>query len=257
MRVSKKLLAIIAPILAATALAMPAVAQAASPHYYLNGTQVPEGEQVPVLEWGKLTLWVEDADVEVTCEVVAGGFAENPAGSLTPGSEKPGIGQTTRFSTWNCSNRECPAGAVEIGGHKYEKEFEVVWPPQDLPWPNELIGLAGKTKLNSTGVVMTLGCYAHGLTKAEKETGKATGPGENEQFPLAAPFRCETVGTTHLWDPENVRGSNLGNLQSTLVFNQPVATGPSCIGGAFPSDITGSLKVIGYDASGLITVKTP
>jgi hypothetical protein len=256
--VSKKLLAMLAPILAAAALAMPAVAQAASPHYYVNGSRLPEGERVPVLEWGQLSFECEPcASKPVTCENAAGGFAENPAGAFTLGAEKPGIGQTTRFATWHCVDEECPPGEIEIEGHKYEKEFEVVSPPQFLPWPSELIGPVGHTKLNSTGVIYTLGCYAHTLTKAEKETGKATGPGENEPLALAQPVRCETVGTAHLQDPENVNGSNLGNLQSTLVFHQPAGSGVSCASGAVTGRTSGTLKTMAYEASGLIQVKTP
>jgi hypothetical protein len=247
--VSWKLLAILAPVLAATALAMPAVVQA-SPHYYINGSSLPEGERVPVLQWGQLTFEAEASTSVLTCETVAGGFVENPTGG------GPGNGQTTRFATW-CVDKECPPGEVEIEGHNYEKQFEVIAPPQDLPWHNELIGPVGHTKLNSTGVIYTLGCYAHGLTKAENETGKATGPGENEQFPLAQPVRCETVGTTHVQDPENINGSNQGNLQSRLVFNQPAGSGLSCAGGAVTARTTGTLKTMGYEASGLLTVRSP
>src|ERR1700693_1703392 len=95
-----------------------------------------------------------------------------------------------------------------------------------------------------------LGMLRTGLTRAEKETGKATGPGENEQYPLGTPTTCETT-PTHVWDPQDVNGSNLGNLQSTLIFNQRSGTGPSCANGAVTALVTGSFKVIGYDGSEL------
>jgi hypothetical protein len=248
--VSKKLLATLAPILAATALATPAVAQA-TPHYYVNGSRLPEGERVPILEWGVLELNSEPLTHVIRGETSDGGFIENPVGGGA------GTGQITRFSTWNWFAAECPEGEVEIEGHKYEKQFEVIAPPQDLPWPSELTEKEqGKIRTNSTGVVLTIGCYAHRLTKSEKETGKTTGPGEDEQYPLATPVTCETT-PTHLWDPQDENGSNLGNLQSRLVFNQPAGTGPSCGNGAFTARYFGSLKVMGYNGSDLITTKNP
>jgi len=249
----KKLFTWLAPLLGIVAFAVvPAAAQAASPHFYVNGSLLAEGEKEPVIAWGRLTLESEPpATKPVTCENAAGGFAENPAGGGA------GKGQTTRFATWNCADEECPAGKITIGGTEFEKEFEVISPPQDLPWANELIpGTGTKTKLNSTGVVVTLGCYAHTLTKSEAEKGSVTGPGENEQFPLAAPVRCETTAT-HLQDPENINGSNQGNLQSTLVFNQPAGSGLTCASGAVTGRTTGTLKTMGYASSALITVKTP
>jgi hypothetical protein len=251
-RVSKKLLAMLAPILGATALAMPAVAHA-SPHYYVNGSRLPEGERVPILEWGQLTFEEEPGTLRPNFGQTAdGGFIENPVGGGA------GRGQTTRFSAWSWFDEECPEGEfeVEIEGHKYEKQFEIIAPPQDLPWPSELTEKEkGKIRTNSTGVVLTGGCYAHRLTKAEQETGKATGPGENEQFPLAHPNTCETTPTM-LWDPQDENGSNLGNLQSRLLFTA-IRTVLSCASGTNRFNIEGSLKVMGYDASELITVQNP
>jgi hypothetical protein len=244
----------LAPILAVAALTLPSAAQA-TPHYYRGGTLIPEGERVPVIEWGLLTYEPGEPEslvLMVTGEIAAGGYVENPEGGGA------GKGQITRFSTWNWNwvvTQECPAGEVEIEGHKYEKQGEVIAPPQDLPWPSLLTETEpGKIRTNSTGVVLTLGCYAHKLTRSEKETGKAMGPGENEQYPLATPLTCETTAT-HLWEPQNSNGTDNGNKQSKLLFNQPTGTGPSCYSGAITARITGSLKVMGYKGSELISVK--
>jgi hypothetical protein len=249
--VPRKLLNGLLAVLAVAALSvLPTVAQAA-PHYYKSGVLISEGERVPILEWGQLTFSPEPEGInaDITCETAAGGFVENSEGG------GPGVGQTTSFASWNCSELECPPAEVEIEGHKYEKALELITPPQDLPWPSVLTEKeAGKIRANSEGVVWTFGCYAHKLTRSEKATGKATGPGENEEFHLAAPVVCET-NATQPWQPQHQNGTNLGNNQSKLVFNQPVGTGPSCAGGAITARIRGSLKVMGYGASELITVK--
>ena len=51
---SKKLLGALAPMLAALAV-MPALAQAV-PHYYKNNALAAEGEKIPTVSWGKLSL---------------------------------------------------------------------------------------------------------------------------------------------------------------------------------------------------------
>lgn len=247
---SKKLYIGLAPLLAIAAFAMtPAAAQALVPHWYVNGNKLAEGEVVPVIAWGQLTLESEPAGsaAPTVCENAAGGTIVNPVGGGA------GKGQTTRFSTWNCADTECPAGVVD----GFEKEFEVISPPQDLPWPSELIGTSPKFKLNSEKVVVELGCVLHGLTKEAAGEGgptEATGTaGENEQKALAPFVKCETTAT-HLQDPEAKNGSNAGPAQSTLIFNQPAGSGLICAG-----TITGrtseQLKTMGYDNSELITSK--
>jgi hypothetical protein len=250
--VPKKLPAALVSILGLAALAaLPTAAQASSPHWYVNGSVLAETEKVPVISWGRLTLQPEPAVAQpTTCENAAGGYVENPAGGGA------GKGATLRFASWNCSSAECPAGKVSILGKEFEKESEVSSAPQSFPWPSELIGTAPKFKTNSTGVVVKLDCVAHGFTRSEAETGKATGPGENEQFSLMNPPTCVATAT-NLWDPENINGSNQGNLQSTLVFNQPAGTGLSCKSGEFTILPKDTLKVMGYSGSELITVKAP
>jgi hypothetical protein len=248
----KKLLTVLTAVLIVAALAaMPAVAQA-TPHYYVNGTKLPEGERVPILEWGLLTMNQEpETSVRfTTCEVAAGGFIENPVGGGA------GSGQTTRFATWNCTNRECPPGEVETGeGHKYETQSEIIAPPQDLPWSSLLTEAeAGKIRTDSTGVVLTDGCYARKVTRTEAGEGGSKGAGENELYPLTPAVNCET-NATHLWEPQHHNGTNQGNNQSTLIFNQPEGSGLTCANGTSTGRFTGSLKVMGYDASELITVK--
>ena len=154
----------------------------AAPHIFKNGVLATEGEKIPVVSWGKLTLAPEPPVAAVTtCENVVGGFAENPVGGGA------GIGQTTRFATYNCTNLECPAGEVEIAGKKFEKEFEVVSNPNHFPWPSVLEEPeAGLIRTNNTNVEVKLACMAHGSEAGWRRRQRAgsKGAGESEQFVL-------------------------------------------------------------------------
>jgi len=249
----KRLLAVFAPVIAVVALAtVPAVSQA-EPHYYRNGVLIPEGVRVPILEWGKLNMEPESGGLvgdEATCANVAGGFVENPIG------DEAGIGVTENFASYDCEQIECPAGMIEIGGKEYEKVFEIIYPPQGLPWPSLLIEPeGGKVRVDTSGVVEQLGCYATPLTRAEMERKTASGPGEGELFPLAATVTCVTEPPEHEQAPSFENGTSAGS-PSKVIFDRK-AGNLSCAGGAFEGRVLKSLKVIGYNASELITVKSP
>jgi hypothetical protein len=247
---SKRLFIVLAPLVTIAAfVVMPAAAQAAG-HWYKGGALVPETEKIPVIAWGELTLSPEPegAAAVTTCDNAAGGYIENPLGGGA------GVGQTQRFTSWACTNAECPPGKITIGGVEFEKEFEVVFPPQDFPWTNEITGAAAPFKLNSTGVVVELECIAKHLTKLAAESKAPPGSGENEQYALAPAVACVT-NATHPQDPQGQNGTNLGNNQSKLLFNQPVGSGLSCAGGAIIGKTSQSLKTMGFKGSELITMK--
>jgi hypothetical protein len=227
---------------------MPAVAQAA-PHYYKNAVLIPEGEKVPILEWGKLSHPTEPMTTTTTCEYLAGGYIENPAGGGA------GIGATLRLVTYNCTNLECPAGEIEIGGKRYEKEFELIYPPQSFPWPSVLKEPEpAVVRTNSTGVVMKAACMAHKLTRSAAGEGGPTGAGEDEQYRLAAAVTCVTdAANGYEQKPQNEKGSNQGPGQSKLVFNGGAGF-LGCEGGSFGLRTHESLKVMGFKGSELITV---
>jgi hypothetical protein len=248
-----KLLIGLAPVLAALAFAaVPTVAQAA-PHYYRNAstTSIPEGEKVPVLEWGKLSLTLEPAIAwSTTCETVSGGYVENPVGGGA------GIGATLRFAAWNCGggDGECPAGEIEIGGNRYEKEYEMLYPPQSFPWPSVLEEPEPTVvRTNSTDVVIELSCVAHKLTRSAAGEGGSKGAGENEQYQLEPAGPCVTdPAEGYEQKPQNEKGINEGPNQSKLVFNAGHAS-VACAGGQFGFRIHESLRIMGFKASELIT----
>src|ERR1700730_6460616 len=138
-------------ILALGALA--AASASAEPHVYKSGVIVPEGEKIPILTWGTLTLTPEPAEAgaPTSCENAAGGFGENPIGGGAT------VGQTQEFTSWNCTNAACPPGEqVGLG----QREFVV--DAEQLPWSIKLIEEAGGIRTEATGVRVSLGCAIHG-----------------------------------------------------------------------------------------------
>ena len=249
--VSKRLVAILAPFVVLVALAaMPAVSQAA-PHYYRNGVLIPEGAKVPILEWGQLSFEPEPGfNPFWNCRTASGGYVENPVGG------GDGTGAIEDFTAYGCGNAECPAGLIEIAGRQYEKVFQYFSPPQDGRWATALTEPeAGKTRTTISGVVLTAGCYATPLTRAEGELGKTTGPGEDELLPLAATATCVTTPSEHELTPLNEKGISASS-PSKLTFDAHSGTF-SCFGGRESGRFLKSLKVIGYTGSELITVKNP
>ena len=241
------------PIVVVAALAAtPAVSQAA-PHYYRNGVLIPEGVKVPILAWGKVTWEAAPKGIALTCANVGGGYVENPGGGGAS------IGAIGDFASYDCESAECPAaGLIEIEGKEYEKVFEITYPPQSLPWASVLTEAeVGKTRTHMSEVVMTLGCYATPLTRAEMERKTTGGPGEDELFPLAATVTCVTTSPEYEDElkPLDENGTSAAS-PSRLVFDTK-AGALSCAGGAFEGRPLKSLKVIGYSASELITVKNP
>jgi len=248
---SSRLLAVLALMVVLVVFAaIPAVSQA-EPHYYRNGVLIPEGVKVPILEWGKLSWQDEPKPFVQTCTNVTGGYVENPQGGGA------GIGATEDFASYDCENEECPAGLIESEGKEYEKVFEISYPPQSLPWASVLTEAeVGKIRTHMSGVALTLGCYATSLTRAEGERKTTSGPGETEVFPLAVFATCVTTPPEqeeHELKPLDENGTSAGS-PSKLAFDARSGT-LDC--SYFMGAPLRSLKVIGYNASELITVKSP
>jgi len=240
------------PIVVVAALAAtPAVSQAA-PHYYRSGVLIPEGVKVPILAWGKVTWEAAPKGIALTCANVGGGYVENPGGGGAS------IGAIGDFASYDCESAECPAaGLIEIEGKEYEKVFEITYPPQSLPWASVLTEAeVGKIRTHMSGVALTLGCYATSLTRAEGERKTTSGPGETEVFPLAVFATCVTTPPEqeeHELKPLDENGTSAGS-PSKLAFDARSGT-LDC--SYFMGAPLRSLKVIGYNASELITVKSP
>ena len=235
----------LAPVLVIAAFAVMPVAARAEPHYYESGTLIAEVEKVPIVEWGTLNFHpFPDVAPLTTCESTMGGYVSNGA--------EVGIGATSEFVTYNCVNANCPPGKVTIEGRDYEKEFTV--DAQGLPWPNTLIEEEG-IRVLSTNVELAIGCVAHGLSNTSPPGGTEPGkPGAQEQFYMAPPTVCVTTPERQQ-KPVSVPGRNT-TITSKVQYDQ-FAGGLSCAGGAVEGKTAGSLKVMGYRESELITAKSP
>jgi len=232
-------------------------------HYYKNAYpagRLPEGERIPVLSWGTVTLTPQPPSQAgpTTCEDSSGGFVENPQGAIA------GRGQTSSFSAWNCANAGCPAGAEEFppaSGKVVEKEAVLIawgerYAGQSLPWPSELFEAAGKVRSESTGLVLELACVA-------SKTAGQPGAGGREDEPqyLAQPTLCSTTPADAL-APLMENGKNLGPSQSKLSFDKEsgdlLCRGPGANAGeevSFEGATSGSLRIMGYKGSEVIIAK--
>jgi len=72
------------------------------PHWYSNGTLIPEGQVEPVTSSGELTLQVPGSKLSVTCKVKDKGTIVNPAGGGA------GTDETTEVVFSNCSGNASP-----------------------------------------------------------------------------------------------------------------------------------------------------
>jgi hypothetical protein len=268
---SKKLFIGLAPLMCIAAFAvMPTVSQGAE--FYKNsfpGGKLAEGEKLPIISWGTLTLTANlpSKAAPSSCENSAGGFAENSGGK--------GIGATDNFASWNCTNAGCPPGEVELPTkEKVEKAFIVVPGPEikgvdtpgtatyvggSLPWPTELTEPeAGKVRTESKAVVVVLGCIAAKTAGKEVLGGKPNEP----QF-LAQPTVCFTT-EANKQEPLDTNGLNFGPSQSKLTFDsksghllckgptEPEKPGEEIV---FEGNTSGSLKAMGYKNSEVIITK--
>jgi len=158
---SKKLLISLAPLLAIAAFAVMPVAAQAAPHWYSEGTPIAEtGEQIPVIEWGNLTL---KGAAELSCHNAIGGYIDNPAGGGA------GVGGTEAFATWNCvASYACPEGSRPGAA------------PSLLPWTGVLEEVSSKLRVQSAkvpgagGTRVIIGCTAPHANEGSNAVGEVT-----------------------------------------------------------------------------------
>jgi hypothetical protein len=268
---SKKLFISLAPVLAIAALAvLPTGAGAVE--YYKNSFpagKLAEGEKLPVLAWGTLTLTsnLPSKASPSSCENSSGGFVQNTGGK--------GNGATDNFASWNCTNAGCPPGKIPVPfpPGEVEKEFIVFAGPEiptidspgtgtyaggSLPWPNELTGTSTENRTESKHVVVVLGCIAQKISEAN------TGGNKNLPQFLASPTVCFTT-PANKQEPIDANGSNFGPSQSKLTFDKnsghllckgpaepQVEPGEEIV---FEGNTSGSLHAMGYKASEIVISK--
>jgi len=211
---SKKLIGVVS-LLVIVALALP-VAAGAAPHYYKNGTKIVEGEKIPSVGWGTLTL--TSAAGAITCHNAAAGYVENVAAE--------GKGATQAFDAYECVSAACPA---DMRAEAYK-----------LPWLSTLEEPeAGVVRSKSVGIEVVIGCWS----------APATGPGNvstgERGTPLAEllPFVGEST-------PKSKNGTSAGKPSKVEFGTGSGELINSKVGGG---KTTGSTTLMGYAGQEVIT----
>jgi hypothetical protein len=234
-----------------------AVEAYAPAHFFVNGvgngSRAPEGEAIPVISWGTLTLVNTKGGTgsKLTCHDVAGGFVENPGEGATGAA---GIGETQTFNPYACESKACTAAATGGGAATY---LSVVAEPTpfssptspggsatNLGWKSQLVSEGALIRRETEGVKLNLHCNV--------ETG-TTGSGEpifgtvkSEQYlgtikPSSGPARL-TAANPPFVEFDSV-GAGSGELH-----------GPSGEEGRL-AKFEGELKVLGYNGQELVNTK--
>jgi hypothetical protein len=130
---------------------------------------------------------------------------------------------------------------------------------ESLPWPSELIEVAGKVRSEGKGVSLLLECTA----LKTPEGGPPYGDGDADApLLLAAPAVCETAAA-NLQTPLFENGTQIGGpLTSRLLFDAEsgklLCKGPGEKEGeviTFEAKVSGKLKVMGFGGQELILAK--
>jgi hypothetical protein len=193
----------------------------APPHYYREGVLVGSAPKTDIA-WGTVKLVTVKGEVigsAVTCHSASAGTLFNPVGGGA------GEGLTEAFATFNCESKGiCLAG----------QSTAVV--AEGLPWHNILTEeVLGTIRQEATGVKALIECLVGG--KVESEQRFLTRPGAEGLRPSS------NMGTSALHPSFFEYGAGSGELEL------------EASGGAVTRKVEGAVKVLGFEAQELITVK--
>ena len=246
---SKKLTMSLAPLVVVAAfVVMPAVSQAATPHYYANGVIQAEGVKVPYISWGKLALTSSNGGSPVECQNAVGGYEENPTGG---GSGKE---ETQGWAAYNCTDAECEAAGGKIGVI-FENE-KTPGQAVKLNWPGELTeAVAGTIRLTSSNVRVYTHCQFVALPPTEKAgTGPFEGLEEKSETEYNAPGSAIcTTASPGSSSPKLTAGSSTAKPSKTEFSGG--AGGELECGTGGKGVTTGKLKTMGFEESELLVAK--
>jgi len=224
----KKFLMSLAPLLVIAGVMVVPMAAQAAPHYYVNGAKVKEGtaNTKTSIAWGNITLEGTKGGIpgnKITCHNAAAGTLFNPTGA-----ENPGQGLTQVFATFQCEQESvCPGGttSVRVTADK-------------LPWTNKLTEEVAETiRQETTGVRVLIECF------------------EGETKIASIPFIIG--GTEKGQRPKSVAGQSAlhpGFLEFGVGSGELEVEGSA---GTITGKTSGVVKVLGYNAQELISVKNP
>ena len=212
-------------------------------HWYRNQARVEEGVKVPYLSWGSISLTSSKGGSATECQGAAAGYVENPSEP----AEGEGIQIIQSFDAYSCTNEEC-----EAAGGKLEINSE------QLPWPAALSEeVKGTFRLPTAGAQLYVHCRVASLAPTEKAgTGSYSGLEERRSSEYNEPgaFACTTTGAGSL--KPKVANGNSGEKPSKIQFSSGAGGELEC-GAAGKEVDTGSLKILGFQETEILTVKNP
>lgn len=216
----RKLLVSLAPLVAVVAfVAVPAVAQAVTPHYFLNSTnpaigKIPVEAKDKVISYGKLALTpeVEGTPVPTECENAVSGYVENPAG------EGAGKTVTESFTSFECTNTECSTAGGHIGVIFENEGGAGPGLRNQISWPSELTNaVPGTIRLKASNVAVYVHCqFAYTPPTEKPGSGPFTGLEERNtaEYNGGVKVTC-TTKLPGVQEPKQNPGTKVANPGTT------------------------------------------
>ena len=215
-------------------------------HWYWDGVRFEEGVKAPYISWGRLAFSSTKGGASTECLAAAGGYVENPAGDSAGAFEKAGVESIEAFDLYDCVNAECEAA----GGMPAVTA-------EDLPWSGVLSEEAERTVgLSTAAVRLFVHCQFGSLTPTERPgVGAQAGLEERTTIEYNAPgaLTCTTISGGS-WRAKEVTGSSPEKPSKTQ-FSEP--GGELECGSGGTTITTGSLKMLGYEESTVLSAKGP
>jgi len=253
---SRRFLIGLAPLVAIVAFAvMPMAAQAATQHWYKNGSILPQGESEPVVTFGGSTNLSQISAIgEINCRGVGGGVIENPAGGGA------GIGKTNNSSFYECAAPECEKAVAE----KFGTVGRGTATTQNTPSSTKEPAFPGWTNVLEESTV-------GGVSSIREKIGEPFVTFKTPSPPgmIRATVNCEiaptkTVIISAVFEGElkpEIGAAKTGNLNGTSGANPSKAKFNGASTGALHSEAGGegvnfgNVKFLGYNEQELISVK--
>jgi hypothetical protein len=211
-------------------------------HWYRNLQRDEEGAETPFVAWGTVTLSTTAGGAATECQEAATGYVENPAGAVFQGFEREGVATTEAASYYHCTNSACQAQGGHIG---------IV--SEGLPWLGALTeAVKGAVRLTQLGVRELVRCERSNSAPSERESSPGVIERSSSEYDEPGAFACTTSagGTSQ---PTVVAGASTGKPMK-LVLDE---AGALTCGAAGQGSTSGSLKLMGYAESEVITAKNP
>jgi alpha-tubulin suppressor-like RCC1 family protein len=215
-------------------------------HWYWNGVRFEEGVKAPFISWGRLAFSGTNGGASTECLAAAGGYVENPLGGSAGAFERAGVDSIEAFDLYDCVNTECEAA----GGM-------AAVTAEDLPWSGSLSEEAERrVGLSTAAVRLLIHCRFGSQAPTERPgVGAQVGLEERTTIEYNAPgaLTCATTGGGS-WLGQEIAGTSAEKPSKTK-FSE--SGGELECGSGGTTITTGSLKMLGYGESTVLSAKGP